>query len=422
MTGPVRQAAILAGGRGTRLGALTDSLPKPMASIAGRPFLDWQIEEIARHGFQRITILAGYMGEQIERRYGGKSFGAATVEVLIEPEPLGTSGALRLFREHFDERYMLLNGDTLFSINLRDMPLRLGDGLACMALRGTAPGRRYGTVEMDAGGLVTAFRGPDPAHSGPINGGVYLLDRRVADLLEPGPSSLETDIFPRLIERGQLRGALYGGEFIDIGIPEDLARAQTLIPAISRRPAVFLDRDGVLIEDTGYPHEPSLVRWTSGAFAAVKRLNDAGFYVFVVTNQAGVAHGYFTEDKVRALHAWMADALALGGAHVDQWSYCPHHAAAALPEFRLDCRRRKPGPGMIEDLAAAWPVDIAGSFLVGDKQSDLDAAAGAGIAAYRFDGGDLDSFLEGILARRRGQSATLTQSYATGDPTRDVEA
>ena len=127
------------------------------------------------------------------------------------------------------------------------------------------------------------------------------------------------------------------------------------------RPAVFMDRDGVLIVDDGYPHDPAKVKWIEGAAKAVKRLNDLGYLVFVVTNQAGVGRGYYPEAQVHRLHAWMTEELAKVGAHVDAWEYCPHHVDAVLPEYRRDCRRRKPKPGMLLDLMAAWPVDRAQS-------------------------------------------------------------
>lgn len=396
MAAPIRQAALLVGGRGTRLGALTDSIPKPLAPVADRAFLDWQIEEVARHGFARITLLAGYKAEQIVARYAGKRVLGAEVEVLVEPQPLGTGGCLRLFREQLDDRFLLLNGDTLFSLNLLDLPLHADDALGTLALRRTAPGGRYGTVELAAGGNVSGFLERNPGRDGPINGGIYVLDRRIADWIGEGPVSLEADVFPRLAGRGLLRGALYDGEFIDIGIPEDLDRAQTLIPAMQRRPAAFLDRDGVLIVDDGYPHDPDKVTWTQGAAAAVKRLNDAGFYVFVITNQAGVARGYYSEEQVATLHRWMAERLAAAGAHVDAWEYCPHHPEATLDAYRRDCHRRKPRPGMTADLLAAWPVQREGSFLIGDRETDMASAAAAGLPGHRFTGGALDEFLLGL--------------------------
>jgi D-glycero-D-manno-heptose 1,7-bisphosphate phosphatase len=373
----ISQAALLVGGRGTRLGALTEAMPKPLAPVAGRPFLDWQIEEVARHGFARITLLAGYKAEQIVDRYAGRTIHGAAIEVLVEPEPLGTAGALKLFAEKLDDRFLLLNGDTLFSVNLRR----------------TAPGGRYGTVDLAADGRITGFLERSPDRSGPINGGIYALDRRITGWIADGPVSLEAEVFPKLAQAGVLRGALYDGEFIDIGIPEDLDRAQTLIPTMQRRPAAFLDRDGVLIEDTGYPHDPAKVQWVPGAAAAVKALNDSGHYVFVVTNQAGVARGYYPREQVHILHGWMAEQLATRGAHVDAWEHCPHHPEGSVAEFQGDCRRRKPNPGMIEDLLAAWPVRAEASFLIGDKPTDLAAAAAAGIPAHHFTGGRLDAFL-----------------------------
>jgi D-glycero-D-manno-heptose 1,7-bisphosphate phosphatase len=324
----------------------------------------------------------------------------ATVEVLEEPEPLGTGGALRLFAERLEERFLLLNGDTRFDVNLLDLPLHMQDATGVLALRRTAPGARFGIVELDAAGRVTGFTPRPEGREGPINGGIYLLDRRIAAGIGEGVVSLEGEVFPRLAARGVLRGTIYDGDFLDIGIPEDYTAAQARIPAMARRPAAFLDRDGVLIEDTGWPHRPGEARWIPGAAAAVKALNDASYLVFVVTNQAGVARGYYPEDQVGVMHRWMAEAFARAGAHVDEFAYCPFHPEATLPAYRQDSPRRKPAPGMLTDLMAAWPVRRAGSFMVGDKDSDLQAAAAAGVPGHLFCGGDLHGFVARLLAGR----------------------
>ena len=161
------------------------------------------------------------------------------------------------------------------------------------------------------------------------------------------------------------------------------------------KPALFLDRDGVLNEDQGYVHRWEDFRWIPGAKEAVAAFNRAGWLVIVVTNQSGIGRGYYTEDEMHALHGRMQAALAEAGARIDAFYWAPHHPEAAVEAYRHpDPPDRKPNPGMILRALAEWPIDPARSILVGDKPSDLEAARRAGVRGVLFGGGDLREFLE----------------------------
>ena len=399
----IEQAVILAGGLGTRLGPLTHATPKPLLPVAGQPFLSRLVRELHRYGLQ-VVIVAGFEGQQIADQFQDDD----RVRVLIEPAPLGTAGALRFAISALAERFLLLNGDSLFDFNLLDLGCVPGaaSAAAVMAVRQVEDAGRYGAVHM-ADDHVTSFaeRSPD-CRAGLINGGVSLLTRDViADLPEHVPLSIERDVYPRLAGQGRLLGRCYSGAFIDIGIPDDYARAQDFIPEILRRGAVIFDRDGVLNEDVGYAHRPDQIRWIPGAIEAVKMVNDAGLFAFVATNQAGVARGFYEEQDVLELHAWMNVELRRHGAHIDAFAYSPFHPEGTVECYRRATDCRKPGPKMIVDLIAGHNADAQRVVMIGDKQSDIAAAEAAGVQAILFRGGDLRDALAPMIPRLKRMDA-----------------
>jgi D,D-heptose 1,7-bisphosphate phosphatase len=382
------QAVFLVGGLGSRLGDLTRQTPKPLLEVGGRPFLDYLIEDVARHGFTDMLFLAQFEADQV-RAFCAQSraiarFGVRAT-VLEEPVKAGTGGALWHARDLLSDRFLLLNGDSWLQGNYCALQhlVEHTDTLCGMALREVEDTGRFGRVELD-GQRITAFAERGGAgERGRINGGIYFMQKTVVD--RGGPvCSLEADILPDIAREGALAGIEFPGYFIDIGLPESFALAQTEFVDAWQRPALFLDRDGVLNVDHGHVGSIDRFEWIDGAMDTVRRANDMGWLVFVVTNQAGVAKGYYDEDAVMALHRFMQSELLAHGAHIDEYRYCPYHPDGVIERYRRQSADRKPRPGMLVDLINRWPVDKARSLMLGDKESDMIAAQAAGIAAHLY--------------------------------------
>jgi D,D-heptose 1,7-bisphosphate phosphatase len=391
----------------------TASAQSPDAGAA--PLLEILIGEARRRGFDDFILLAGHNGEtvaaflaerDIERRF------ACSIKLSIGPPRDRWGSALVQAVPRLRDDFLLLSGDAWFDFNWLDRLVRARRDRAgaALALRETGEPDRRETVELD-GSLIRAIR-PGGAKPGPalVDGGVHYFTRQVVEDWAAS-SPVERDILAELVARGVLRGCRYAGFFIDFGEPASLA-ADALAANQRRRPAVFFDRDGVLNVDRGYVHAPHQVEWVRGAKAAVKLLNDAGFYAFVVTNQAGVAKGLYEEGAIETLHRWMAEELASEGAFVDDWRYCPYHPDGSVAAYRAAHPWRKPNPGMLLDLLAGWPVDLKRSFLVGDKISDVEAARAAGMPGYLFEGGDLAAFVWDCLRDRRAVPVAVDKQEA----------
>jgi D,D-heptose 1,7-bisphosphate phosphatase len=393
------QCVILIGGLGTRLGALTANCPKPLLRTGNAPFLEELIWQAKRFGFRQVLLLAGYHAEIVVDYIKSRAFDSAIkIGVVIEPEPKGTAGALRFAAERLAPRFLLLNGDSMFDFNWLDLVPFCADKPHClvgMALRSNADTSRYGVVECDASRVI-GFRERGGRTNGIVNGGVYLLSRDILGSL-PETGSLERDVLPQLAAQGQVYGRIYDGFFIDIGTPESFAAADELVRRNKRRPAVFFDRDGVMNFDHGYVHRIEDFKWIAGAIDAVKLANDRGFYVFIVTNQAGVASSFYSEEQVRTLHDYMQRTLRAHGAHLDDIHYCTHHANKRIDFYARTSTRRTPEPGMIFDLLEHWPIDRENSILIGDKQNDMVSAERTGIRGYLFRGSNLAQFVAPLL-------------------------
>jgi len=386
----IAQCAILFGGSDPSPGA---TLPKPLRPCGGRPFLAWPMREMLRFGVTEFLLLTALATDEIKRAV------ADLQAALPRPARIVLSAGTQLrAAERLAERLLVVNSETLFAGNLGALLADAAsdaDGVgARLLLRSHPPGARNDTVHL-VGDRVTGFQADGGA--GPIHAGVGIFRRDAIEMLVPNGSP-NADLLPELARAGRLRGTLAEGYFRDIAEPADCAAARAELPGALRRRALFLDRDGVINVDHGYVGTRERFEWIPGALEAIRMASAAGWHVFVVTNQSGVARGYYAEDDVRALLDWIADEARVHGGTIDDARYCPYHPEATIEAYRRTHPWRKPAPGMLLDLMRAWDVAPGDAIMIGDQKTDMEAASAAGVTGHLFPGGNLADFLRPLLA------------------------
>lgn len=230
----IREAVILCGGLGTRLQSEVPDLPKAMAPVHGRPFLEYQLDYLEAEGIQHIILATGHLADHLEQHFGA-GYGQLRISYSRETSPLGTGGASRLAARRIGSfPFLLLNGDTYFPVPLKELERRHNAARAhvSLGLVYQPDAGRYGGVNVGADGRVTAFSEKGRQLSSLVNAGTYLIEDVLETLFEgrPDPVSLERDGLPLLMDRGVLSGFLFDVPFLDIGVPDDYRRAPIVIP------------------------------------------------------------------------------------------------------------------------------------------------------------------------------------------------
>jgi NDP-sugar pyrophosphorylase family protein len=232
-------AMLLVGGKGTRLGSVVASRPKPLAAVGDGSFLELLVRQLRAQGIRRLVMCSGYLADQIESTFrDGRAWDVA-IDYSREQEPLGTAGAIKLAQRHLQgsSEFLVLNGDSFLEMDFANLIEfhRGQNGIASLAVVPVPDAARYGTVRVGAGRQVTAFFEKTGVNaSGLVNAGVYVFDRSIFDYIPDGQVSLEKEVFPRVLDRG-VYALEQSGVFIDIGTPEDYARAQALCKQLSAR-------------------------------------------------------------------------------------------------------------------------------------------------------------------------------------------
>ncbi len=399
----MRQAVILAGGKGTRLRSVLGGVPKALAPIGGTPLLDHQLRLLLRHGFDDVVLLVNHAADQIHNWLSAPHCPPIRWRLVDDGEPRGTAGAVLAALPDLREEFAVLYGDTMLNVDLtRFWSWHVRDPTAAGSLfvHPNDHPADSDLIEQDTNGRIVKFHPyphpPDAWLPNMVNAALYILRR---DALEPwrdvqGPLDFGKTLFPAMLEKGQrLRGYISPEYIKDAGTPDRLERVRrnfangaiTRAELSQRQKAVLIDRDGTLNLEIGHLKRAEDLELFPGVGPALRRLNAAGWLTVVITNQPVLARGETTEAELRRIHARLDSELAQSHAYYDRLYYCPHHPHGGFPgevaTLKIICDCRKPAPGLIARAQADLNFDPAESWFVGDSTADLGAAEAAGLSS-----------------------------------------
>ncbi len=370
------QAVILAGGRGTRLAPLTDTLPKALIAFHGRPFLGHVVDMLREQGFERVLLLLSYMADAMIDHFGdGSAYGVEISHRVTDVDDL-TAYRVKEAAECLDDRFLLLYCDNYWPMQFERMwQAYVESGApAQITVYGNADGYTRDSVIVGSDGFVSVFdRGrTTPGLRGVEISYAILEKASVLPLLpEDRPELFEEAVYPALTARGELHAYWTEHRYYSVGGHERLPLTEAFL---ARWPTVILDRDGVLNvrpPRAEYVCRPEDLRWLPGAREALAAFRRAGWRVLVVSNQPGVARGRMTLDDLAAVHRRLCGEAEAAGGRIDRIYFCPHG-------WDEGCGCRKPAPGMLFEAQRDHHLDLTKTTFLGDDERDGQAAHAAG--------------------------------------------
>lgn len=391
------KAVILAGGKGTRLGKLTDEIPKPMLSLMGKPLMEYHIDLLKRYDITDIFVTVSHLKDAIINHFGnGDKFGVQ-MKYYEETEPLGTVGGVKALENELGNDFLVIYGDVLVEMNLSKLIEfhRIKKSSATLVLHPNDHPHDSDLVAVDIEDKITGFIAKPHAdgnfYANLVNAGVYILNRKILNFVEANKKAdFGADIFPNLVKQLPCYGYNTSEYMKDMGTPERLVKVEESILSgkVFRRnleqkqKAIFLDRDGVINDDTEFIRSPKEMKLLPGTSNAVKQINNSEYLAIVATNQSVIARNLCTVEGLQSIHNKMESDLGLNHAYLDKIYYCPHHPDKGFPDenpiYKVECDCRKPKPGMLLEAADKFNIDLSESFMVGDHERDIQAGKAAG--------------------------------------------
>ena len=390
------KAVILAGGLGTRISGVSSDIPKPMIKVAGQSVLERQILCLKKEGITDFLIITGFRSEVIENYFkDGKDYGV-NIQYFREETPLGTGGALFRLKDVLTEDFLFLNGDLIFDIFVDRFYAFHKEKDAIVTLLTHPNNHPYDSslvVEKDNASVekwISKSEKPE-CFCNRLNSGIHIVSPKLLSMFSfYGKVDFDKDVLQRAVDTGKVF-SYNSTEYVrDMGTPERLSLVtrdieKGIVEAKNLRnkqKAVFVDRDGTLNVYKGYISSAADIELLNGAAEAVKILNEKGYTVIVITNQAVIARGECTFAQLREIHNTLETLLGEKGAYVNAIYFCPHHPdkgfEGEVTEYKIPCKCRKPEPGLILKAASDFNVDISLSYMVGDDVTDIAAGKNAG--------------------------------------------
>lgn len=351
----------------------TDTAPKHLYPFGGRPFAHWLVEQLAEQGFERVLFLLGYLAQATRDYFGDGRRMGIDISYRVTPDAWETGPRLAEALTHLDPAFLLCYCDNYWPLVARRALQSWHEAAtpAQITVYANTDGYTRSNVSVKDGRV----RRYDPTRKATglagVDIGYALLSRRVIESLPDANVSLQASTYPELASRGQLAAFVTGHRYYSVGNPERLA---TTAEFFTRRPAVLVDRDGVLNERAApgeYIRTWAEWRWLPGACHALARFHRAGYRVILISNQAGIALGSVTETALEEIHSRMRADVEKAGGRIDAIYTCPHH-------WEAGCACRKPKPGMLWAAQRDFHLDLTRTFFLGDDKRDAEAAEAAG--------------------------------------------
>lgn len=395
------KVVVIAGGQGTRIVSVNSEIPKAMIPIAGKPILEYEVEMAKRYGYTDFLFIIGHMGDQIEHYFEDGRRWNVNIEYYKEEKPLGTAGALGCLKNKLTEDFFVFYGDTVMDFDMDAMLAYHKEKQADATLFLHPNDHPYDSdiVELTTDGRVLKFCNKPHVHDfvshNMVNAALFIFSPKVLEQIEVGTKShIEKHVLPACWDKGMNLFGYVSFEYIkDMGTPDryysvcdDVTSGK--VGRLNRRytrPAIFLDRDGVISKEVNLLCKPEQVELIEGVGEAIRYINQTGYLAIVVTNQPVIARNLCSLEELDYIHAKLETLLGYERAYLNAIYYCPHHPDAGYPEerkeYKIKCTCRKPAPGMLLQAAKDWNIDMGQSYMIGDRSSDVQAGENAGCKA-----------------------------------------